>query len=346
MNGPIDLSFMVVSMNVVPSGRRVLAHGRSVIGILSMTVLLTGCSELPGKQPEPPGPAPHPPVSGRCIVISNEHDVVLENAEIGPCEGPGITVYRSKNVTIQNVTVRNTTGVGIFIKDAQKVIVKGSRFVNNSSGVYAVNSKNVTVAHNTFSNVKGPKPRGQFVQFNGVSGESRISCNIGRNEPGKSNPEDAISLFKSAGTDQSPILVDHNVIIGGGPSTSGGGIMLGDAGGAHITASDNQVVDPGQYGIAVSGGTDMVIERNVVLAKSQSFTNVGIYVWNQSKGACGDVRVKGNRVNWLNRHGKRNSWWDGGNCGQIGVDGNDFQTQIPSENEIRKLPSYCGPGSS
>jgi len=37
----------------------------------------------------------------------------------------------------------------------------------------------------------------------------------------------------------------------------GGGIMLGDGGGSNIVAKNNILVDPGQYGMAVSGGSYM-----------------------------------------------------------------------------------------
>jgi hypothetical protein len=121
-------------------------------------------------------------------------------------------------------------------------------------------------------------PRGQFVQFDKVvGGENRISCNVGRNQPGQGTPEDAISLYKSHGAQNLPISVLYNLIIGGGPSDSGGGIMLGDDGGSYQLAKGNILIDPGQYGIGVASGNNMTIADNLVYARKQPFTNVGIY---------------------------------------------------------------------
>lgn len=48
---------------------------------------------------------------------------------------------------------------------------------------------------------------------------------------------DAINLYKSNGIAGDPIQVIGNRIRGGGPSTSGGGIMTGDQGGSYILVS-------------------------------------------------------------------------------------------------------------
>ncbi|GJE72141.1 hypothetical protein CHKEEEPN_3694 [Methylorubrum podarium] len=164
-------------------------------------------------------------------------------------------------------------------------------------------------------NVRGPIPAGQFVQFDKVSGAGNgISCNIGENDPGRGVPEDAISLFQSRGEPGEPILVSRNRLVGGGPSQSGGGIMLGDGGGAYLEARDNLLIDPGQYGIAVASGHHMTIAGNVVIARPQPFTNVGISVWNQYAEPCHTVTVSGNSVDWRARTGRANPWWDAKNC--------------------------------
>lgn len=40
--------------------------------------------------------------------------------------------------------------------------------------------------------------------------------------------------------------------------------MTGDGGGAYQTVKNNVVYIPGQYGIAASGGTDMLLDSNIV----------------------------------------------------------------------------------
>ena len=98
--------------------------------------------------------------------------------------------------------------------------------------------------------------------------------------------------------------------------------MTGNSGGAYIVVKDNILVDPGQYGIAIAGGHHIQIFDNKVLGKRQPFTNVGIYVWNQSKAPSHDHSVKGNRVRWFNKGGMENpclgcqELWDSGRLGQ------------------------------
>lgn len=127
------------------------------------------------------------------------------------------------------------------------------------------------------------------------------------NRPGESNPEDGINLYVSSGTAASPIVVEGNRIRGGGPSTSGGGTLLGDGGktSAYQISRFDVLADPGQYGTAVAGGSQMTIEGNVVYARQQAFTNVGIYAWDQYASACSDVTVKNNRVDWTSKNGTR-----------------------------------------
>jgi hypothetical protein len=146
-------------------------------------------------------------------------------------------------------------------------------------------------------------------------------------------------MYRSSGTSSSPIEIYSNLIVGGGPSESGGGIMLGDDGGAYITARRNVLVDPGQYGIAVSGGNHMQVSDNWVYGRRQPFTNVGIYVWNQHSSSCNNITVSGNGVKWTNSSGRSNPFWDGGNCGTIaGVSTNDFNAPIGPSIEYLPAP--------
>jgi hypothetical protein len=81
---------------------------------------------------------------------------------------------------------------------------------------------------------------------------------------------------------------------------------------------------PGQYGIAIAGGRHIQILDNKVFGKKQPFTNVGIYVWNQSKAPSKAHTEKGNMVKWLNKSGIENPCWDAKNCGTVtGWDDND-----------------------
>ena len=266
---------------------------------------------------------------GTCIDIEDAETVTIENSEIGPCGEAGMDIGKSRNVTIRNVYIHDTTDNGILLWSVTGATVTDNRIDNTQTAVSAARSTRINVSFNTFKNVRGPFPAGQFVQFNGVTGAgNRISCNVGENVSGQSYPEDAISLYESSGVSSDHIQVIGNKIKGGGPSDSGGGIMLGDGGGAYQTARDNILVDPGQYGIAVSGGNSMAIIGNRVYARRQSFTNVGIYIWNQYAGSCTGIRVESNLVNWTSSSGRAHAFWDGENCSISGLSSNNLNAAI------------------
>jgi hypothetical protein len=54
-----------------------------------------------------------------------------------------------------------------------------------------------------------------------------------------------------------------------------------------------------------------------VFGGRQPFTNVGIYVWNQSRATSHDHTVKRNQVRWFNEDGSENPCWDAENCGLV-----------------------------
>lgn len=269
---------------------------------------------------------------GPCLTFNGLRDAIIEDVVIGPCAGNGIELFDSHNVLIRSVTISGTGKSGIYVLGSSDIAVEESRISDTVSGVYAISSRGVRVSCNTIENPRGPVPRGQLVQFDKVTGEGNaISCNVGRNEPGKGDPEDAISLYQSQGTPGSPITVSGNTIVGGGPSETGGGIMLGDSGGSYQVAEGNDLVDPGQYGIAVASGDHMTIRNNRVLASVQRFTNVGISVWNQYPSACHDINVEENAVKWQSKTGRPNPYWDGRNCGRVaGVATNNFRASLTS----------------
>ncbi|MDX1693526.1 MAG: right-handed parallel beta-helix repeat-containing protein [Ketobacteraceae bacterium] len=246
--------------------------------------------------------------SGHCMEIRGARNIVIEGSVIGACKGNGIYIVNSHNIEIR----RN------FIEDVQ-------------SGVYAVNSTRINVHHNRFLNMKGPFPRGQYVQFNNVDGGgNRINYNEGESRLGESYPEDLVNLYRSKGAASDPIQIIGNRFKGGGPSKSGGGIMSGDNDGGNVVVRDNILVDPGQYGIAIAGGDDITIENNRVYGRQQSFTNVGIYVWRQKNtDSCRGHRVADNQVRYYNKNGQLNSAWNAGNCGSVsGWNTNDWHADL------------------
>lgn len=233
--------------------------------------------------------------SGSCIVLNNCHNIAINNCILGASSAPAIVLENCTNITITNCL-----------------------FKDMNNGVYALTCQGIKVNYNQFVNVQYGNSRGQFVQFNNVSGSgNEVMYNVGENIPGNSSSEDLISMYKSNGTSGSPMLIKGNKFRGGGPSTSGGGIMTGDDGGSYITVEDNILVDPGQYGIAIASGTNIRVVNNKIYGRQQSFTNVGFYIWNQYPHACSTNTVENNEVNYTNNNGVSSGGWNAGNCGTV-----------------------------
>lgn len=247
--------------------------------------------------------------NGACIQGNGVSNVHIYNNQIGPC-GP------------------TENGVGISVNNAHEITVDHNSFDDVASGLYATSStNNIVFDHNYATRIRGPFPRGQIVQFNGVNGSGhKVTCNVSdQTTPGyKTGTEDHVNMYKSSGTAASPILIKYNKIRGGGPSQSGGGLMAGDEGSSYITIDTNILVNPGQYGIAIAGGHDNKLLNNEVYSASFPWTNIGSFVWNQYAPASYGHEVSGNRVNWTNSSGAANNWWDGANSGPITMSNNVF----------------------
>lgn len=230
-----------------------------------------------------------------CIRLTNCYNIVIRNCRLSFSKGNGIDLSGCKNITIINCYMESV-----------------------STGVYVLESEGINVEHNETKNVTGPFPRGQMVQFNNVNGTgNRVNYNTCENILGKSYPEDAINMYKSNGTPADPIQIIGNRIRGGGPSKTGGGIMLGDNGGSYQVAKDNILVNPGQYGMAISSGNHIQIINNKIFGRQQPFSNVGLYIWNQYKSGCSLNTISGNQVNWTMASGEVNPCWNNGNCGDV-----------------------------
>jgi nitrous oxidase accessory protein NosD len=252
------------------------------------------------------------------LVLNGINNKIIENVIIKGGTVHCINVLNCNNITIRNCRLISSKGSGINISNSKSITVINCYFANVATGVYAYKSQQISVLKNSFKNMQGPFPRGQMIQFNEVTGNgNRINYNKCQNILGASHPEDALNIYKSHGTMRSPIQIIGNQIRGGGPSKSGGGIMAGDNGGGYIIVKGNILVNPGQYGIAIAGGNHINIIQNTVFGKRQSFTNVGIYVWNQHNSGCASNSISGNKVNWTNAQGESNGSWNNGNCGKV-----------------------------
>lgn len=268
------------------------------------------------------------------LIIAKPVSILLwhcSSVVIAGCDIHSIELAECENITIRNCWIHDSDHPGVEVSKSKNVTVQGCRMESVISGVYAVESKQIQVIGNFVRNVKGPLPRGQLVQFDKVSGEGNvIRGNYAINDQGKSHPEDVISLYASSGTERSPILIEDNYLTGdpargsAGKSESGSGIMLGDSGGTYLTCRRNTIIDAGQVGIGVAGGSFIRVEDNLIYGHKSNVSNVGLYIWNQSGVPSGHVAIIRNRVYWLSRSGEDNSWWDGGGVQEVELRDNQF----------------------
>jgi uncharacterized protein (DUF2141 family) len=199
-----------------------------------------------------------------------------------------------------------------------------------------------------------------------------IAWNEVVNEVGKSRVEDNISIYKSSGTETSPILIHDNYVDGafttkpahadsssGGWnydwSYSGGGILVGDGFGSTINgdagfvkAYGNTVVGTTNYGIAAAAGHDTDIYSNRIVSSGKTpdgkwnlRQNVGIYVWDSyGLGATRffDNTAHNNTVGWMKSDGVRNDWWSP----HAGAIGSNTRTADPitRQTELNEIAAW------
>jgi hypothetical protein len=236
-----------------------------------------------------------------------------------------LQIQDTSSVTIRNCTFRNMPNkIGIRLNRVTNILIEKCIF-DNVNPIYVISSSGIEVRNCSAKNIHAQKPRGQFFQANACTGPLLIHHNTIENDPEVSIAEDVINLYKTYCSKETPAIVEHNIIIGGGTSSSGGGIMLGDNGGSWQTARFNRLITPGQYGIACAGGSNIVIANNQVYSEKTLISNVGIYVWKQRATVCSNIQVVDNLVNWTNKDGVLNGFWDGRNCVPLTVQNNNFK---------------------
>ena len=236
-----------------------------------------------------------------------------------------IVLYSAENVIIRNNKFGAApTKLAIYLDNCKNVTIYDNTFENVQTGLVAHNSEGIKFDYNDVTNVVGPLRGGETIgnmaQFDKVRGAGNsISYNVSENFAGESAPEDLININQSHGTVQSPIMIKGNWIRGGGPSGSGGGIILGDVGGSYQIAEDNIVVDGGQYGMSIAGGHNITMRNNKIYGSRKPYTNVGLYAnnWYPDRGQSHSIVVENNAVNYFNNSGNLNNFWWGDNVGTI-----------------------------
>ena len=248
-----------------------------------------------------------------------------------------VPIYRKGNcdgIVIQGLTFQDLGPdvEAIRLDKCNGVTIRGNDFARVAQAITILDSTNVKIEWNRYQDILGPhdrdpsKHRANFVQLVNVQG-GLIRQNKGKG----GDTEDIISLFKSGGTAEDPLVVEDNHFQGTDwVSDSSSGIALGDSTSSHSIARNNILLNPGQAGIFIAGGTDHQILGNIIYGEQRPASNVGVYVWNQYEDRpCSDNVVRDNQVFWLKADGTENPRWDAGNCGQIdGWPDNDWHAKL------------------
>jgi len=151
------------------------------------------------------------------ISLTGVSNITIRGDSINGGTVPCISLSNCTNITITHCKLINSTTTGVNLSNCVNILVDSSYISNVSSGVYAINCQTIQVVANQMLNMVGPYPRGQFVQFNAVSGAGNsVINNKCENIMGSSYPEDAISMYKTNGTAASPVTITGNWIRGGG----------------------------------------------------------------------------------------------------------------------------------
>lgn len=263
--------------------------------------------------------------------------ITIENLQFTNGSGLNIELTNCSNITIKNCYLGASYDAAIEIENCSNITIEYNLFANNRAMVYGYQTTGgIKIRYNEFVNVTSSSRYGQFVQLNDCSGAgNEIHSNRGENFWAESNPEDLINIYETDNSSGSPMLIYDNIFRGGGPSGSGGGILVGDHGGSYFNVYNNKLVSPGNYGLAIAGGTFVNYEDNQVFQAQRpgrSFGgDVGFYIWAQAGATCSNIYTDGNKINWTTTSGGNNPWWDAGNCGTTGLYTNNTEGQsLPS----------------
>lgn len=200
------------------------------------------------------------------------------------------------DITFTDRTFNNTT---VKFNWSRRITIKNCLFDNSS--LYFINCRDIKVENCSFlkTNTK------HAIQSNKTKDISIIN-NYFEEPIGTSKAEDIINIYKSNNA-----VIRRNYLRGGGPSKSGGGIILGDNMGDNSEASDNVCIDCGQYGMAIAGGNNNRLINNAIMGKRFDWSNVGLYVWGipQRNSRVTNAQVIGNYISWKKKDGTNNSMW-------------------------------------
>lgn len=242
------------------------------------------------------------------------------NLNTGVLSGDNIQVSGTGNLIFKNcyfgASIRNAVTIFNF---TGTIRFENCLFVSNKVAIEVTTSTCTFQAENCqcINPWGAPLCKGQFFQSASATfTNSYIRGCAMKSYRGLASTEDWISLFSTNASSGSPFIIEDNLIQNGGPSISGGGIMLGDHGGSWAIVRNNKLNDPGNYQIAVSGGNNYVVENNLAYSTNTGFSRIAMYAYAQAGAVCSSITWQNNGSFIYNG----NYWWPGDpdeSCGTI-----------------------------
>jgi parallel beta-helix repeat protein len=243
---------------------------------------------------------------------------VLQDITGSNISGNFIDATGPVNLTVRRVKA-SANGWLVHADGFASVTVENCSTVSGSDGILlenGISGASARVRYDTFDNIVGPYEHGNAVMIATTHnlGSAEIAYNRVVNLPGKSQVEDNINIYDSAGSANSPIWIHDNYVQGAYPADptsadfSGGGIIC-DYRASFVRIEHNTVVDTTNYGISIGSGHDnTMINNTVVFDELLPATNVGIGCYDAyhlGSGGYYNNTGSGNRVYTSNQ----NDWW-------------------------------------
>ena len=333
------------------------AHRAAVLALF-VSLIASGCVTVGGSATDDPG-SPAAPAIGTAVVgttsdpssmptvVSPEPTVAATTSAMpSAADDPWAVPFLSRpasapiwkkrgcdDIVIEGMSFRDLGPdvEAIHLEKCHGVTIRANDFARVAQAITIIDSTDVRIEWNRYFDIVGPHGRedgvhrANFVQLVGVS-RGDIAHNKGKG----GDTEDIVSLFHSGGTEASPFIVEYNQFEGvDWTSGSGSGIASATSASAYSIARYNTLLNPGQVGIFIAGGTNHSIVGNTVYGERRPGSNVGIYVWNQSDSRCAGNEVRDNKVSWTTAKGLSNGSWNAQNCGPIsGWKTNDWDAPI------------------